>query len=171
MNENQALPPLPQILRVPHAALSRAAPPVQRLDDPEVLQTIALLERLLTSENMLSVSAPMIGRSVRVFVLSPKLTGGEAPVVFVNPLIVSAGRGEHRQIETCLSVLKPVSVKRRTKVRVQARNARGELFSVDAGDAPVELALTNGERVGFYARVLQHEIDHLNGITTLRRRG
>ena len=71
--------------------------------------------------------------------------------VFINPQIVRTGIDTEAGEEGCLSIPGPrAEVKRAAAVRVQARNRRGRRFTIDAQ--------------GMLARVIQHEIDHLNGV-------
>jgi peptide deformylase len=78
---------------------------------------------------------------------------GRRPVPFhvlINPTIVRAGDEKVEFHEGCLSLAGfSAIVPRALSIRVEYRNERGEACSVDAA--------------GWYARILQHEIDHLNG--------
>lgn len=172
MNEVEAPAParpktLPPVLIAPHAALKKAAPLTDITD--EVDEVIARLLELLTGRvGPISLSAPQIGRPFRVFVVSAELADTNEPLVFVNPIILSAGPTRRRAAETCLSVRGAVRVNRATRVKVSARDRRGELFTVDAGDALHDIRGIS--RIGLYARAVQHEIDHLNGVLTTDRR-
>ena len=80
---------------------------------------------------------------------------GQAPLVLVNPKIAAA-EGEQVGLEGCLSVPDLVGEVRRAEwVMVKGLNRRGW---------PVSL-----EGEGLLARVLQHEIDHLDGILFVAR--
>lgn len=163
---------LPQIVTAPHPALKRAAPLCDDCLGADVVDTIAALEQLLAQTGSICLSAPMIGRSLRFFVVGPSLAGGEVPTVFINPVVLATGSQHRRSSERCLSVRGKVRVNRATRVTVQARNARGELFTIEAGDGPAAIRDSNKiDPAGLYARVIQHEVDHLNGILTLDRRG
>jgi len=75
---------------------------------------------------------------------------GDRLLALVNPEIVAA-EGEEVGEEGCLSIPGILAeVRRAARVRVRALNRRGKRVTVDAE--------------GLLARVLQHEIDHLDGI-------
>jgi len=72
--------------------------------------------------------------------------------VLINPVITKYEGDEEEDFEGCLSVQDIYGkVPRYSKVRVKARGLNGKEFRITAE--------------GFLARVLQHEIDHTNGIT------
>ena len=71
--------------------------------------------------------------------------------VFVNPKIIRM-EGEIEWQEACLSFPDvSVNVTRSQQVTVEAQNAKGEFFTLEA--------------TGYFAVAIQHEIDHLNGIS------
>ena len=97
------------------------------------------------------LAAPQVGIQKRVIVVEE----GEDPFVLVNPTIVAA-EGEQVGLEGCLSVPNLVGEVRRAEwVMVKGLDPRGW---------PVSL-----EGEGLLARVLQHEIDHLDGILFIAR--
>jgi peptide deformylase len=76
--------------------------------------------------------------------------------VIVNPTIVPAGEAEVEFHEGCLSVAGFVAVVSRwRKVRVECLDEKGEPRVIEAA--------------GWYARILQHEIDHLRGTLYIDR--
>jgi peptide deformylase len=97
------------------------------------------------------LAAPQVGVRKRVIVVD----GGKDPLVLVNPSIAAA-EGEQVGLEGCLSVPDLVGEVRRAEwVMVNGLDGRGR---------PVSL-----EGEGLLARVLQHEIDHLDGILFIAR--
>jgi peptide deformylase len=108
------------------------------------------------------LAAPQVGVSVRL-ILAGSFPTDQAPdrpvvkiAVLVNPRIVWASDETEPGWEGCLSFLQyRVRVARAKAVRVAYQKLDG---------TPEEL-----EAAGFHARVLQHEIDHLDGILTLDR--
>jgi peptide deformylase len=93
------------------------------------------------------LAAPQIGESVRVLVAEYE----DEHVALVNPEILQA-EGEELGTEGCLSIPGYVgdNVPRATSIVVKARNPKGKEIKVRAE--------------GWFARILQHEIDHLDGI-------
>jgi peptide deformylase len=105
------------------------------------------------------LSAPQIGHLLRIIavdIAGPAGDGsGHGPLVLVNPQLVMA-TGNQTGPERCLSVPNVVaSVRRADRVVVVAFGAGGETMTL--------------ERRGAEAAVLQHELDHLDGLLTLDR--
>ena len=98
------------------------------------------------------LAAPQIALSLRILVAEFE----DQKVALVNPEIVKA-EGEELGTEGCLSIPGYVgdNIRRATKVVVKAQDARGKQIKVRAE--------------GWFARILQHEIDHLDGILFLDR--
>ena len=110
--------------------------------------------------NGVGLAAPQIAQSIRVFVAEytdPEEDGGQHHKVAVfNPEIVKA-EGEALGSEGCLSIPGYVgdNIRRATKILVKGQDVKGKPIRV-----PAE---------GWFARILQHEIDHLDGILFLDR--
>ena len=105
------------------------------------------------------IAAPQIGVLSRLTIVdtsrNPKHAGGHGLLVLVNPRIV-AHEGEQFFREGCLSLPDyTANIRRFQSVTVEALNLDGGPVSVEAE--------------GFEAVVLQHEIDHLDGILFLDR--
>ena len=104
----------------------------------------------------IGLAATQVGKPVRVIVfdLHPR-EEGRNPSCLINPEIIEA-EGEQTSEEGCLSIPEYFSeVKRKAKVKVRGLDIKGKL---------VEIC---GE--GVLATVLQHEIDHLDGILFIDR--
>lgn len=100
------------------------------------------------------LAAPQVGSVSRLVVIR---AGEDAPVVALcNPRIVWRSDEEETDSEGCLSIGEiSVDVPRAVAIRVEAQ---------DVGGQPLEL-----QPEGFEARVVQHELDHLDGILILDR--
>ncbi|MBN1834658.1 MAG: peptide deformylase [Spirochaetales bacterium] len=116
----------------------------------------ALIEQMFAAmyeNNGIGLAAVQVGRVVRLFITH---LPNDGPRVFVNPEILETSLGQGSYEEGCLSI--PginADVIRPAQVRLQAWNDKGKPFSVDAE--------------GLLARVVQHEIDHLNGVLFIER--
>jgi len=109
-----------------------------------------MLETMYAASGI-GLAAPQVGVLTRVIVVDV----GEDPLVLVNPKIAAA-EGEQVGLEGCLSVPDLAGEVRRAEwVMVKGLNRRGRPVSQE------------GE--GLLARVLQHEIDHLDGILFVAR--
>jgi len=104
----------------------------------------------------IGLAANQVGRPVRLIVFDvTQKENGRNPSVLINPEIIET-EGDQTVEEGCLSVPDLFSdVKRSAKVKIRGIDAKGN---------PLELC---GE--GMLATVLQHEIDHLDGILFIDR--
>ena len=138
-----------EIIRYGSTVLRRKAVPVTSVDDG-VQELIEDLFDTLAEADGVGLAAPQIGVSRRVIVVD--ISAAEAaqpPLALVNP-VVEAGRGTAVAEEGCLSIPEVYGeVPRHTDVDISALDHEGRPFAFSAG--------------GFFARVLQHEIDHLDG--------
>lgn len=125
--------------------LRRRAEPVNRVTKRIRKLMTDMLETMYQADGV-GLAAPQVGQSLRVIVLDV----GEGPRMLVNPEIVDA-RGEETDLEGCLSVPGQVGyVTRAAEVTVRGANEQGRSVEVRGS--------------GLLARVLQHEVDHLDGI-------
>jgi peptide deformylase len=130
----------------PRAAILRRKAKAVRSVTPRIQQLIDAMVETMRANHGLGLAAPQVGEGVRVIVAEV----GDRLLALVNPEIVAA-EGEEVGEEGCLSIPGILAeVRRAARVRVRALNRRGKRVTVDAE--------------GLLARVLQHEIDHLDGI-------
>jgi peptide deformylase len=115
-----------------------------------------LLKELTKSENGIGLAANQIGINKRVCVINVK-----EPMVLINPRIVERSTEEFIFPEGCLSFPnKHVRTKRNVSVIVETDNHGGKLsFSAESEDV----------NDAFECACVQHEIDHLDGITMFER--
>lgn len=101
-----------------------------------------------------AIAAPQIGATLRIFVVSGKVFGDEESredLVCINPQIIRQSRKKSEMEEGCLSVRwKYGKVARATKITIEAFDERGVPFELSGS--------------GLVSQIIQHEIDHLNGI-------
>lgn len=119
-------------------------------DDREELHRVVadLLDTMAFQPLCVGLAANQIDESLRVAVIERT---DEEPLVLVNPAIVSLTGKKDKKRESCMSVWGlTADVERRTKVTVRY----------------LDLDLREQEDTfeGFAARVVQHEIDHLDGV-------
>lgn len=134
--------------------LREKAEPVEGVT-AEIHALIADMLDTMYAEEGVGLAAPQVGIGLRVIVIDPREDGIE-PFALINPQIVRFGDELGRDEEGCLSIpgLKEI-VERPTAVVVEAVDPDGEPVSIDAE--------------GLLARILQHEVDHLDGILFLDR--
>ena len=104
----------------------------------------------------IGLAAPQVGESRRLLVLDVSNAEEKFPLfVLINPEIVDS-EGKTESEEGCLSVPNYVSkIRRYDKVLVRGLDRNGKETEIEAD--------------GLLSRVLQHEIDHLNGILFVDR--
>ena len=138
-----------EIVKYGAKILRRKCSPVKEMDG-EVQTLIQDLFDSMHAADGVGLAAPQIGELLRVVVID--VSGQEPehpPVALINPRIVGAS-GSVVGEEGCLSFPGLYGdVERHAVVEVEAMDARG---------APLRFTAE-----GFYARALQHEIDHLDG--------
>ncbi|TMC19426.1 MAG: peptide deformylase [Chloroflexi bacterium] len=103
------------------------------------------------------LAAPQIALSIRLFVAEyEEEDGTHHKVAVFNPEIVKA-EGEELGVEGCLSIPGYIgeNIRRAAKILVKGQDVRGKPLRIPAQ--------------GWFARILQHEIDHLDGILFLDR--
>ncbi|MGQ0723345.1 MAG: peptide deformylase [Candidatus Eiseniibacteriota bacterium] len=140
--------------------LREKARPVERVDAEVRRLAEDLLETLADAEGV-GLAAPQVGASQRIIVVHPAGEDGqprEPPRVLVNPDVVDRGGAQVGAEEGCLSIPGIYdTVKRPDRVRVRALDLDGHEVEIDAD--------------GMLARILQHEIDHLDGVLFIDRVG
>lgn len=101
----------------------------------------------MRAEGGVGLAAPQVGRSVRLFVTA----AGDEPQAFINPKITGRSREQIMWEEGCLSLPRLLGdVKRPKRITVRATSPDGQAITLKADD--------------LLARVIQHELDHLDGI-------
>jgi peptide deformylase len=119
-------------------------------------ETKSLIEQMFETMHAhkgIGLAAVQVGKLIRLFVTHvPK----DAPRVFINPEVIETSVDLGSFEEGCLSIPEVnADVSRPIQVKVQAWNVKGRSFSMDADD--------------LLARVIQHELDHLNGMLFIDR--
>jgi peptide deformylase len=136
-----------QIVTLGHEALRRVAEPVKDIDD-SIKALVADMFEAMRVGNGVGLAAPQVAKGLRLFI-----TGApdDEARVFINPEITGTSIEECGYEEGCLSIPGVYEDVRRPKaLSIQAYNLRGRPFSMEAE--------------GFLARIILHEMDHLNGV-------
>jgi peptide deformylase len=135
------------------------------IKSPQIQQLIDLMRNTMREAPGVGLAAPQIGQSIQLAVIEDRVTyisdlsideleerrRSAIPFhVIINPRLSIVGNSTAQFFEGCLSVEGyQAIVDRALNVRVECLNERGEAVTINAQ--------------GWYARILQHEIDHLNG--------
>jgi peptide deformylase len=141
------------VRRLGDPVLKSSATPVDRFDD-SLRKQVSRMAAIMSDALGVGLAAPQLGISQRLLVYR---VGPDAPVIaLANPEIEWASHDEEALDEGCLSIPGVlVDVERPVHVRVRARDEQGEPRLIEAS--------------GLEARVIQHEMDHLDGVLILDR--
>ncbi|MBA3359375.1 MAG: peptide deformylase [Thermoleophilaceae bacterium] len=141
------------IRRLGDPVLKSRATPVDRFDD-SLRGQVARMAGIMGDAIGVGLAAPQLGISQRLLVYR---VGPDAPVIaLANPELEWTGKEEEILEEGCLSIPGvTVDVERPIYVRVRAQDEEGEERLIEAS--------------GLEARVIQHEMDHLDGVLILDR--
>ncbi|WP_207481379.1 peptide deformylase [Arenibaculum pallidiluteum] len=152
-----------KIARMGHPVLRRVAEPVADPADPEILRLARDMAETMLDAGGVGLAAPQVHVPLRLIVFRvPQDRVGEgeeaAPgiSILINPEIEPLGDETLLAWEGCLSI---------PGLRgAVPRHARIRYTGFDIGGNPVSV-----EAAGFHARVVQHELDHLDGVLYLDR--
>jgi peptide deformylase len=145
------------VLKMGHPLLRQVAQPVAVFDPAQMRELLTDMEDTMRAMSGAGIAAPQIGVSLRVVIFemleNPRYPH-VAPIPFtvlINPRLEPLGQEMEEGWEGCLSVpgLRGV-VPRYRRLHYSGLDAQGQPF-----ERTVE---------GFHARVVQHEVDHLDGI-------
>jgi peptide deformylase len=137
------------ILPIDHPILRKTAKPVVRFG-PSLRKLVDDMFATLNDADGVGLAAPQVGQSIRLLVVDYE----EEHLALCNP-VITGKTGESIGAEGCLSLPGFVGtrIKRAASVEVEAQDVHG---------ASVRLSAE-----GMLARILQHEVDHLDGILFL----
>ena len=143
----------------------------EEIGSQEIQRLIELMRETMYEAPGVGLAAPQVGVSIQLAVIEDKpeylahhsaeelaaLQRSAVPFhVIINPKLTLLDNGSAQLFEGCLSVEGyQAAVERALDVRVEFLNERGEELTINAH--------------GWYARILQHEIDHLNGTLYIDR--
>jgi peptide deformylase len=145
------------VLKMGHPLLRQVARPVTEFGTRELRELVRDMDDTMRSLDGAGLAAPQIGVSLRVVIFevvgNPRYPDvGEVPyTVLVNPELTPLGEETEDGWEGCLSVPG-------LRGRVP-RHRRLRYRGVDLDGGPIDRTVE-----GFHARVVQHEVDHLDGI-------
>jgi peptide deformylase len=139
-----------RIVTYPHPTLRHVSKPIKRVDT-ELQQTVRKMFDLMYEARGIGLAANQVDLPLRLFIVNLAANPSEGEeLVFINP-VLNFPKGSDQAEEGCLSLpglFGPVV--RPARVRVTAYNLSGQEMTADLD--------------GLFARVVQHELDHLDGI-------
>ncbi len=146
-----------EIVKYCHPVLRWKSSPLPEVSD-DLRRTVSKMFELMYDAKGIGLAANQVGLPYRFFIanLTADPAEIEEEIVFINPQIVKKFGGWEEAEEGCLSL--PAlygNVNRAKELVVQAYDLDGEGFEIEAED--------------LMARVIQHELDHLDGILFIDR--
>lgn len=149
------------IVTFPEPSLKKVSVPVETIDD-ELKKLIEDMGETMFHDSGVGLAAPQVGINRRVIVFDPyageeEESDNKTFTALINPAILSKSKETFTsEKEGCLSVLDyRADVRRHASVTVRALNIDGETIEFDAH--------------GLESVIMQHEIDHLDGILFIDR--
>ena len=144
-----------KILTYPHDVLAGKSKKVTDFG-PKTQKLIDDMIETMYSDDGVGLAAPQVGQPLAILIASPTMTPGEEYVI-CNPEIVES-KGSERGPEGCLSFPGVFTqVERATYIKLRYQNRKGQEVLQDMSD--------------FFARIVQHEMDHLTGTLLIDRVG
>ncbi len=144
------------VITYPGPALKQRAYEIDPLTDDSLADLVNAMAKTMYEAPGIGLAATQVGVMKRVIVYDLGENDEPRPIALCNPVLVSTGDETETDEEGCLSLPGiTVPVERYTRVRCEAQTLAGERITMDAE--------------GLLARLLQHEIDHLDGVVILDR--
>lgn len=138
-----------KIVKVPDPILTKKAATVKKID-AGIVKLVSDMIASCRSVNGIGLAAPQVGKSLRLCIINLEHMG-LPPFALINPKIVKKSVKKVEMEEGCLSIPGLYGiVSRPEKVTVETLNLEGEKHKFQAE--------------GMLSRVIQHEVDHLNGV-------
>ena len=139
-----------KIIKFPNPILRKKAKAVKKIT-PEIVKLIDNMIDTMHAAPGVGLAAPQVNKSIRLIVVDV----GPGPIVLLNPKILEQS-GSQTFTEGCLCLPGvEAPVERASHVKVKGLDRDGEEVTIETD--------------GFLATVLQHEIDHLQGIVFIDR--
>jgi len=144
-----------EITKIPNKILAKKAEQIDAKDvkKGEFDSLFLDMKKAMIDNKGVGLAANQIGKDLAIFVIDAELAkDNNVPEVYINPEITEYSREQDEMEEGCLSIPEYYSpIKRSKKIKIKALDDKGNKIKFKAR--------------GMLARVLQHETDHLNGLT------
>ncbi|MGH6917617.1 MAG: peptide deformylase [Geminicoccaceae bacterium] len=144
-----------KIARMGHPVLTQAAQPVDDPTSEQVRRLVGDMAETMADADGIGLAAPQVYRSLRLILFLDVDEREDAPrrppIALINPVIEPLGEAIVPGLEGCLSIpgLRGI-VPRHAQIGYRGLTPDGKAIEREAS--------------GLHARVVQHEVDHLDGI-------
>lgn len=136
------------LIYYPNQILRQASKRITPLSDKELDKLVLEMKESMVGHEGIGLAAPQIGKNIKLFVATGD---GKNIETFINPLIIKRSRQQIDFEEGCLSIPGVYGIVKRP-----------ERITISYRDAEKHLRLRTFD--GLWARVIQHEYDHLFGV-------
>ncbi len=154
-----------ETIQIGNKVIRKKSSVVKDVSAQEVQEIVKDLVGAMRYNNLVGMAAPQIGKNYRIFVSEIRRTTyrkninkNDSLKIFINPKITWRSKKQVDGYEGCGSVVSAQlfgEVKRSSSVICTALDKKGNFFTIKAS--------------GLLARVIQHEIDHLDGVVFIDR--
>ena len=125
--------------------------------DKEIKKIIVDMVQTMEENQGIGLAAPQVGVLKKIIVVKADLKN-QRILALINPKIIKKSRAKEKLEEGCLSFPRIfLEIKRAKEIQIKAKNIKGEEIKIKAK--------------GVLAKIIQHEVDHLNGILFYNRLG
>lgn len=152
-----------KLTQIGHPLIRTKTKAVKNPLSPEIQKLLKTMTKALRKFHLVGIAANQIGVNAQIFLteirstkLRKKVDKTNSLRVFINPKIIAASKKETELVEGCGSLAHAGlfgPVRRPHQVTVEALNEKGERFTLTAK--------------GLLAKVIQHEFDHLHGVSII----
>lgn len=148
-----------EIIKVPNSILTTKCEKIAAFDEDlkTLVQDLIDTAEAARDPEAAGLAAPQIGISKKVCVVRRFFSSGSKKkllienIVLVNPKMISSSRETDIDWEGCMSIPNTYGkIERSKRIKIKAHNENGEEFKMSVS--------------GYLARVIQHEMDHLDGV-------
>lgn len=145
------------ILTLPNNKLREPTRALKSAEIKKLELLIANMTETMHAKDGIGLAAPQIGKNIQLCTIGHSATPDHKDWALINPQIIKHSWRKKTEEEGCLSVPGvTVAIKRSYKITIKALDAKGHPKNIIA--------------TGYLARVLQHEIDHLDGILIIDKK-
>ena len=147
-----------KIFTHPEPVLNKKTDPIsiQKIKEPEFQKFIDDMAETMYVEDGVVLAAPQIGQSLKICIISKEYSLDHKDLILINPIWEKLSRFQAWDSEGCLSVPGVFGkVKRYRRIKIEALDRNGEKIAFEANS--------------FFARIIQHECDHLDGVLFIEK--
>ena len=148
-----------EITKLPNKILTKKLEKIspEKIKNGSLKELFLEMKKEMKEHNGVGLAANQIGKDLAVFVIEENIAKEAGiPDVYINPEITEYSKGQEEMEEGCLSIPEYyVPIIRSKKIKIKFTDENGNRLKLKVR--------------GFPARVLQHEADHLNGLTIKNR--